>query len=135
MAEMRSAVPSHRPGTRTGLGSGIAVHGDDGESVTGQREAANLGGAAVEHVEEHALALFYADRFAVAEHSAVDGEGVVADFVTVRRCLWRARRSWRFAGSLSAATVAAGDRKSIAISPPRLSVGWNSLSVRKTSRS
>ena len=64
-------------------GKGIAVHGDDGERVTGQRETANLAGAAVEHMEKHTLPLFYADRLAVAEHPAVDGEGVVADFVTM----------------------------------------------------
>ncbi len=66
-----------------GCGKWIAVQGDDGEGVAGQREAANLARASVEHVEEHALSLFYADRLAMAEHPAVDGEGVVADFVTV----------------------------------------------------
>src|SRR6201985_2656688 len=61
----------------------IAVHGDDRERVTGQCEAASFAGAAVEHMEEHTLPFFYADRFAVAEHPAVDGEGIVPDFVTV----------------------------------------------------
>ena len=37
--------------------------------------------------------------------------------------------------SFSSLTVAAGDRKSIAMSPPRLNVGSNSFSVRNTSRS
>ena len=69
-----------------GAGERVAVHGDDGEGVTGEGEAADLSGAAVEDVEEDALAVFDADGFAVAEHAAVDGEGVVADFVAV----WRA---------------------------------------------
>ncbi len=40
-----------------GRGHRIAVERDDLEGVAGQREAANFGGAAVEDVEEDALAL------------------------------------------------------------------------------
>ena len=75
------AEPEDRHGN--GLGERVAVHGNDGEGVAGKREAANLGGAAVEDVEEDALALFDADGLAVAEHASVDGEGIVADFEAV----------------------------------------------------
>ena len=68
-----------------GLGKRIAIHGDDGEGVAGKGEAANLGGAGVEDVKENAFAGFHADRFAVAEHASVDGEGIVADFESVRQ--------------------------------------------------
>ena len=72
-------------GNADGLGERVAVHGDDGESVAGKGEAANLGGAGVEDVEEDALAGFHADGIAVAEHASVDGEGIVADFESVRQ--------------------------------------------------
>ena len=63
---------------------GIAIERDDAERVAGQRQAANLGGAAVQHMKEDALALLHANGFSVAEHAAIDGEGVVADLVAVR---------------------------------------------------
>jgi len=66
------------------LGERIAVHGDDREDVAGQRETADLSGAAVEDVEQRTLARFHADGFAVTEHAAVDGKGVVAHLVAVR---------------------------------------------------
>jgi hypothetical protein len=40
--------------------------------VAGKREAAALGGAAVQNVEQHALTWFDAYRLAVAEHPAID---------------------------------------------------------------
>ena len=52
--------------------------------MAGKREAANLGGTAVENVKQNALALLHAHRLAVTEHAAVDGEGIVADLVSVR---------------------------------------------------
>ena len=66
-----------------GAGKWVAVHSEDGEGVAGEGQAADLSGAAVEDVEEDAFALFDANGFAVAEHPAVDGEGVVPDFVAV----------------------------------------------------
>ena len=53
---MRSAAPSHSTGTGHGFGDRIAVEGHDGESVSGQGEAAALGGAAIEHVQQDLLA-------------------------------------------------------------------------------
>ena len=93
MAEMRSAVPSQRPGSVDGLRERVAVDGEDGEGVAGEGEAADLSGATVEDVEEDAFAWFDADGFAVAKHAAVDGEGVVADFVPRVVCPWLARLS------------------------------------------
>ena len=58
----------------------IAVERDDAEDVAGQSEAADLGRARIEHVEQHAFALLHADRFAVTEHPAIDAEQLVADF-------------------------------------------------------
>ncbi len=48
------AEPEH--GDCRGIGHGVAVECDDLELVAGKREAANFGGAAVEDVEQHALA-------------------------------------------------------------------------------
>src|SRR5580658_1567385 len=49
-----------------------------------QGEAADLAGAGIQDMEQHALALFDADRLAVAELFAVDAEKLVADFVAFR---------------------------------------------------
>jgi hypothetical protein len=48
-----------------------------------QRQAADLAGARVEHVKQHPLTLLDADRFALAQHFAVDTEEAVADFVAL----------------------------------------------------
>ncbi len=85
-------------GNADGLGERVAVHGDDGEGVAGKGEAANLGGAGVEDVEENALAGFHADGFAVAEHASVDGEGIVADFESVRQAAGEGGFHFAFAG-------------------------------------
>ncbi len=52
--------------------------------MSGQRQAANFRGAAVQHVKQHALALFNPHRLAVPQHTAIDGEIAVAHFVAVR---------------------------------------------------
>ncbi len=52
-----------------GSGHRVSVERDDFEGVAGEREAADLGGAGVDDVEEDALAGFDADGLAVAEHS------------------------------------------------------------------
>src|ERR1019366_4935868 len=59
---------------------GISVEGDDAEDMAGQSEAADLGRTRIEHMEQHAFALFYADRFAVTEHPAIDAEQLISDF-------------------------------------------------------
>ena len=53
----------------------------------GKREAANLGGAAVQDVKQDTLAWFHPHRLAMTEHAPVDGEGFVADFVAMRHAL------------------------------------------------
>ena len=73
-----------KTGDADGLRQGIAVHCDDAEGVAWESEAADLAGAAVEDVEEDALALFDAYGIAVSQHAAVDGERIVANFVSVR---------------------------------------------------
>jgi hypothetical protein len=55
--------------------------------VAGEREAANLTGAAIQYVKQDTLALLDAYRFAMTQHSPIDGEGIVADFVSVRHAL------------------------------------------------
>ena len=71
-------------GNIDGIRHGIAIERNNPEGVTGKREAANLGGAAVQHMKQDALALLHAHGLSVAEHAAVDGEGVVADLVALR---------------------------------------------------
>jgi len=55
----------------------VAVEGDDFEGVARQGDPMNLGGAAVEDVQEYALAGLYLYRIAEAEHLAVDGGNIV----------------------------------------------------------
>ena len=76
----------------------IAVERDNFESVARKSQAANFGGAAVEDVEEDALAGFDANGFAVAEHAAIDGEGPIADFEAVRHAFGQRRFHCGFAG-------------------------------------
>lgn len=52
-----------------------------------ESEAANFRGTAVEDVEENAFAGFYVDGITVAQHAAVDGEKIVADFIAVGHAL------------------------------------------------
>src|SRR6202158_5521467 len=77
--------PENRNANR--FGERIAIHGNHGESVTGQGEAANFGGASVQHMEKDALALPHAHGLAMSQHAAVDGEGIVADLESVRSAL------------------------------------------------
>jgi len=53
----RGPEPEHR--NLGGRGYGVAVERHDPKGVPGQREAANLRGAAIQDVEEHALAVFH----------------------------------------------------------------------------
>ncbi len=55
------------------------------EGMSRQCQAANLGGAAVQHVEQYALALPHFDWLSVSKHAAIDREGVVSDFVPMRQ--------------------------------------------------
>ena len=98
-----------------------------------QREAANLGGAAIEDVEEHALAGLDADG--VAEPS-IRPLMVKEPYPTSKPWGMPLASEAFMAASpapLSSGTVAEGDRKSMAISPPRLKEGSNSFKVRNTS--
>ena len=58
---------------------GVAVERHDSEDVTGQRETSNFGGAGVQDVKEHALALLHPDGVAVSQHTAINREQIVAD--------------------------------------------------------
>ena len=80
IAEMRSAVPSHRTGHIGLCRDGIAIEGDDPEDVTRKREAADLACAPIQDVKQHALTLLNADRLAVSQHLPVDREKLVTDF-------------------------------------------------------
>ena len=92
----RRAEPEHR--NFCGRRDRIAVECHDHfERVPRKREAANLSGAAVEHVEQDALALLDANRLAVTEHAAVDREQPIADLVTLRLSLRQGRLHRRFA--------------------------------------
>ena len=82
---LRGSEPEDRNANR--FRQWIAVHRNHAEGVTGKSEAANLGGAAVQNVKQYPLALLHAHRLAVTQHAAVDGEGIVADFVAVRHAL------------------------------------------------
>src|SRR6185312_2067348 len=52
--------------------------------MAGQGEAADLSGAAVQYVKQHALTPLDADGFTVAEHASVDGERAIANLIAVR---------------------------------------------------
>ena len=79
---LRRAQP--KSGYRHWSGDRVAIHRDHGEGVSGQRETANLGGAAVQHVEEHAFALLHPNRFTATQHSSVDREGSIPDLESMR---------------------------------------------------
>src|ERR1700730_18426732 len=48
-----------------------------------QRQAPNLGRAAIQNMKEHAFTLFHPHRLAVAQHATIDGEITIAHFVAV----------------------------------------------------
>ena len=79
---LSSAKPQHRNLRR--CGDRIAIEGDDLEAMFRKRQTADLGGAAVDDVEQHPLAWFDADGLAVAEQAAVDREEAVADLEAMR---------------------------------------------------
>ncbi len=66
-----------------GLRDRIAIERDDGERVPGQGQTADFRGAAVQDVEQHALALLHSDGLAASEHLPIDGEGAIANFKAV----------------------------------------------------
>ena len=72
----------------------IAVHAHHLKRMCRQRQTSDFGGASVQDVEEDTLALLHFDWLAVMELAAIDGEGVVADLISMRhafgeRCLHR----------------------------------------------
>src|ERR1700722_18128381 len=78
----RGAKP--QPGHANRLGERISVRCNHQECVAGQRQAADLARAAIQDVKKYSLAFFYTHWLAMAEHSSIDGEGVVADLVPLR---------------------------------------------------
>ncbi len=44
-----------------------------------QREAADFSGARIQDVKQHALTLFDPHRLAVPQHTAIDGEELIAN--------------------------------------------------------
>src|SRR5882672_8471076 len=70
-----------------GLWNYISVQGNNREGVSGQRQAANFGGASIQDMEQHPLSSFYPYRLAMAQHPPVDGERTVPNFVPMRRAL------------------------------------------------
>ena len=92
------AQPQHRHRRR--VRHRVAVQRQHRERVAGQGQAADLGGAAIDDVQQHALAGTYADRLAVAEHAAVDRERLVADLIPVRRASGQRGLHRRFAALL-----------------------------------
>src|SRR5579872_1101363 len=52
-----------------------------------QSKAANLCGAPVQDVKQHALALLHTHRFTMTQHAAIDGEVTIANLVTVGHTL------------------------------------------------
>ena len=126
MAETRSAVPSQSTGTSAGVGTGLPSSATTLNVWPGSARLRISRRAGVEHVEQHALALLHADRFAVTEHAAVDGEQLVADLVALRSSPV-ASSSAASAHLLAAPRRAAPDSTSIAMSPPWLNDGLEFL--------
>src|SRR6185437_14654483 len=75
----------------------VAIESDDSEAVTGEGEATDLRGAAVEDVKEDSLSTPDSDRLTEAKLATIDGEDTVADFESL---LHPARKS-RFHGCLT----------------------------------
>ena len=79
------AQPEHRHAHR--IRHGIPVQSHDQEGMPRQREAANFGGAAIQYVKQNSFAMLHTDRFTMAQHSAVDCERAIADFVSMGHTL------------------------------------------------
>ena len=88
-----------------------------------QRQAADLARAAIQDVKKYSLAFFYTHWLAVAEHSSIDGEGVVTTLYPFGIPLASDAFMALSPASFRAFTLAEGERKSMSISPPRLKVG------------
>src|SRR6516165_1619154 len=61
----------------------VAVERHDLEQMARQRQAADLAGARVQHVEEHALARLDSDRLTLAKDATVDREEIVGGLVAL----------------------------------------------------
>jgi hypothetical protein len=68
---------------RLRMRQGIAVEPHHLEDMAGERQLDILGGAGVEDVKQHALALLDAQGLAESETFAVDGEALISDLPTV----------------------------------------------------
>src|ERR1019366_5385554 len=78
----RGAEPQYRHRDRRRYR--VAVERHNLERMAWQSQTANLRSAAIEDMEQHALAVLNPDRLAMAQHATVDGEQAVADLVTLR---------------------------------------------------
>ena len=58
---------------------GVAVERDDAKEVPRQGEAADLGRARIEHMEQHVFARLYTDRLTVPKHPAIDAKQLVTN--------------------------------------------------------
>src|SRR5262245_47021670 len=86
------AYPEDRNGQR--IRNGVPIERKNLKRVAGQCQTANLSGTPVQDVKEHSFALLYPDRFTVAEHSPVYGEGAIANF----EAMWHALGERRLHG-------------------------------------
>ena len=80
--------------------------------MAGQGKTANFRGAAVQNVKKNALTLFNPDGFAMAEHPAVNGKELVANFVPVRHPLGQGSFHGNFTG-FHESSINHGRRKKI----------------------
>jgi hypothetical protein len=125
-----SAQPQQRNVRR--CGNGIAVERYHPEDMARQSKAADFSGAGVDDMEQHPLALFHADGFAVTSHATVDAKQLVAYFEAFR---FHSRFLVGFLPHLLQGGKGLPASASCAMSPPRLKDGKNSFITRKTSRS
>jgi hypothetical protein len=100
IAQNKDAGMIHLHDGRDALGGAEPKYGDIGgrrhriavkchhtKHMSGEGKASRLGGARVQHVKEHALALLHADRLAGTQHLSVDAEQRIADFEPLGRAL------------------------------------------------
>src|SRR5512132_2548232 len=85
----RDALSSTEPQHRHvgGCWHRIAIERHYAKDVPRKREAADLGRARIEHMEQHALTLLHTERLASSPRLAVYAEQLVADLVAFGRAL------------------------------------------------
>ena len=118
IAEIRSAAPSPEHRHLCGISDRVAVQRDHAEGVPGQGQAAGFGGAAVEDMQQHPLTGLDANRIAVAEHPAVDGEPRVTDLVAHVGATGERGRHRRFALCFEVGVLLTGQEVTGHVSSP-----------------